>query len=88
MSISSCNSFFCSGFRLATHLALSNFSAGGSGAAAAAEEEEAPLAAAGLGAPKKDVMLALGFDFLLASVAAAAFRFNVDIAVMCVMEND
>lgn len=75
VSISSRSSSFWSSLRPATHLALSNVGAGDSvrGAEPLVEEETT------LGAPKKDVMLALPvLAFLLASTLVAALRLSVE----------
>jgi len=85
VSISSWSSSRCSSVNDLTHFALSNLGPAGS------EPVDAPpvvvvlllLPAAGLGAPKKDMMLAFCFGFLASDPAAcdAALRLRVDI--MC-----
>jgi hypothetical protein len=82
VSSSSLRRDFCSGIRLASNFALSNFTGPGSGAEVVLPlvlVRGVPLAADDLGAPKKEVRVASFFGFLRSAAdRASALRF-VDI---------
>lgn len=85
MSSSSLSSSLCSSVSFSAHLALSNF--GGVYVTDAEDDSPLPLPGGiatavetGLGAPKKDVMLALGLVFLASAAASSAAFLLIDIS--------